>query len=459
MQIVAYGAQDIYLTGDPMITHFKTVYRRHTNFAMEYVEQQFNCDVDFGSSVSVLISRTGDLLSNVYLETTLPQLNGLTNVHWTQNVGHHLLKQVDVEIGNQLIDRHYGDWLDIWAQLSTQASLKLGYYEMIGQGRPDAFNRQSGLQKANNLILKGSTIFVPLQFWFCRNIALALPLISLQFHEVKINFTFSNLTDLLRSPAEYNFNIRLYKLSNTKLWVNYVYLDLEERRKFAHSSHEYLIDQVQCTSAIKIANESRKSTSTTRINLNFNHPVKELIWTVQPVSYTLKYNRQNSNYTSVSSQSAVTFSALNNVKFSDDIKKFNSSCISPPGALNPVVNALLTLNGHDRFQTLSGDYFSKIQPLNHHTCVPESPGINVYSFSINPESHEPSGTCNFSRIDNAYLTLTIATLQSNLFDKEYPEVVKNSILYAGSECIVKVYAVNYNILRIMNGLGGLAYSN
>lgn len=466
LQIVAYGAQDIYLTGDPMITHFKTVYRRHTNFAIECIEQQFNNEVNFGSSSSIVISRNGDLMYNAFIETTLPDLNVLKDDDvsvWVDNVGHHLLKQIDVEIGGQLIDRHYSDWLDIWAQLTIQASLKVGYYEMIGQGRPDAFNRPTNLQKDVNTFVKGTTIFIPLQFWFCRNIALSLPLIALQFHEVKINFIFSNLTDVLKTNSKINFT--MFKLTNTKLWVNYIFLDLEERKKFSQSSHEYLIEQLQCNSTQIIANESRSDKMTKRINLNFNHPVKELIWTVQPVSY-LK-SLQPSNYTAVSCQSLIgqkgigidLNDSLSSIKFSDQIKRFQQSATCPPGALNPVINSILTLNGHDRFPLLSGEYFNLMQPLNHHTCIPESPGINVYSFALTPESHEPSGSCNFSRIDNAYLTLTVATLQNVNNIKEYAGIVDNIEIFASSTCIVKVYAVNYNILRIMNGLGGLAYTN
>ena len=426
MQLVAYGAQDVYLTGDPMITHFKTVYRRHTNFAMECIEQSFNGNPAFGSTVSSIISRNGDLISGAFIETTVPDLRlSGANKYWTENVGHHLIKKVEIEIGGQIVDIHYGEWLDIWAQLTVCASKSKGYYAMIGQ---DSINIRFG-EIQPEYDSQSKTLLIPLQFWFCRNIGMALPLVALQYHEVKINVTFADAVDLVGAAV-------LGNITDTKLWVDYIYLDVEERRKFIQSVHEYLIEQLQFNGGqTVIANASRSSTVTKRINIDFNHPVKEIIWVVQPITY----KGQPSNYTAVSTQ-------------------IPQISINPNGGVNPVVSAKLTLNGHDRFDTMPGSYFNNMQPFNHHTCIPKSPGINVYSFALNPEDHQPSGTCNFSRIDNSYLNLRIATLQSTEYIDEYPDADDGPI-YASNICNVKVYAVNYNILRIMSGLGGLAYTN
>ena len=480
MQLVAYGAQDIYLTGDPMITHFKTVYRRHTNFAMECVEHTFNGVVNFGTTVSTIISRNGDLIHGAYIQTTLPDLaidTDSTVGRCTENIGNYLIKQVEIEIGGQLIDRHYGEWMDIWAQLSVPAGKRNGYNQLIGQGRPDAIGRPTGLQKDyNNGMTPGQTLYIPLNFWFCRNIGLALPLIALQYHTVKINVTFAEISDIVRTGAILTTN----RLSNTKLFVDYIYLDVDERKKFSETSHEYLIEQLQFNGGQLItANSSRKDNTTVQIDLNFNHPVKELVWVAQPVNYLTGNNRQPSNFTSVISQMPVgqtgeqvdDYSSLSFIRLLNDVKRLNQNSTTPPGALNPIVNASITMNGYVRINQ-PGDYYNKMHPYKYHTNIPASPGINVYSFAVKPEDIQPSGSCNFSKIDKAFLTLTVATLQKVDNIAEYPDTVEVTVktdgtqvitgttytpVYASSSCNVKLYAVNYNVLRIMSGLGGVAF--
>ena len=417
MQLVAYGAQDIYLTGNPMITYFKVVYRRHTNFAMESIEQTFSGNVAWGSKVTALISRNGDLINGMTLEINLPTLTagagGGNTARWVNDVGHHIVQQTEVEIGGQLIDRHYSDWLEIWAQLTIPASKKLGYRVAIGQDPlgTGGVAVTPGLQfdlTANN-VRTGRKLYVPLQFWFCRNVGLALPLIALQYHEVKVNITFSSAASVYIA----NGAPIVGALSAVSLWVDYIYLDTDERRRFAQVSHEYLIEQLQFTGDESyVANAPSKT-----INLNFNHPVKELVWVLKDGS------TQPSSY------------------IDGDVALTGRDNFCGPSAIgiNPVDKAILQLNGHDRFAVRDGTYFNWVQTLQHHTCIPESPGINVYSFALKPEEHQPSGTCNFSRIDNAKLTLTFAAQ-----------------LNGG---VVKVFATNYNVLRIMSGMGGLAYSN
>jgi hypothetical protein len=483
MQLVAYGAQDVYLTGDPMITHFKTVYRRHTNFSMDTIEQTFNGDVNFGTQVSAIISRHGDLVSGMYIKTTLPDLTATSDTtvsRWTENIGHFLIKSVEIEIGGQIIDRHYGEWLDIWAQLTVPAGKRTGYNNMIGQGKLDALGRPSGLQKdIDTGRTLSQTLYIPLQFWFCRNIGLALPIIALQYHIVKVNVTFADAVDLVRTGTTLGVN----RLTNTSLWVDYIYLDIDERKKFSQTAHEYLIDQLQFNGGYTAqANTSRYNTVAQRIPISFNHPVKELVWVVKPDNYTTGNNRQPANYTSIISQPPVdqeeykidNLNSLSLVTLLNNIKIFNQSSIAPPGSLNPVITAKLTLNGHDRTVAMPGDYFNKIMPMKYHTNIPESPGINVYSFALKPEDVQPSGSCNFSKIDNAYLSLNIANLQTVDYVSEYPgclEITENTDgtqtivgttsapVYASRSCTVNVYAVNFNVLRIMSGLGGVAFIN
>ena len=376
MQLVAYGAQDIYLTGNPQITFFKVVYRRHTNFAVESIEQTYNGSASAGSKISVTVSRNGDLLSSVWLATTATgAIDSVRGQHFSN------IDNVEVEIGGQVIDKQYGHWMQIWTDLTNPSDKTSLLDTCVG-------DTDGG---------KGS--YVPLQFWFCRNPGLALPLIALQYHEVKLNVTFAAVT---------------VGLGNVSVWCDYIFLDTDERRRFAQVSHEYLIEQVQYSNALSVSGTS------TQHELRFNHPVKELVWTVHDHSADVDHDANGAT-----------------VKVADDT---DISCDT----------ALLQLNGHDRFKRREGKYFTKVQRYQYHEGASDTErravsGVaradnsvpHVYSFALKPEEHQPSGTCNFSRIDNAVLNLEHASATGKLH----------------------VYAVNYNVLRIMSGMGGLAYSN
>jgi len=389
MQLVAYGAQDIYLTGNPQITFWKVVYRRCTNFAIESVEQTFMGNATAGSRATATISRNGDLVSNCVLE-----------VNVTQNAAgplstagmHALVESVEVEIGGQKIDKHYSAWLQIWNELSNAH---------FGPQNDDSAPVVSGYGKVIGSALDSNaaeTHYIPLVFWFNRNPGLALPLIALQYHEVKFNFQFAPVAAL----QVHNTNTAT--VNSIKMFVDYIYLDTEERRRFAQQSHEYLIDQLQYTGAVS---RTAGTGGMQSLRLDFNHPCKELLWV----------ERQTT-------RAATT--------------GFPTDFVEVGGTQGS--SALLQLNGHDRFAKRPMSYFTRVQPMQHHTNVPAGDRIGVYSFGLRPEDHQPSGTCNFSRIDNATLQLTLAHAngQANEF---------------------QVYATNYNVLRIMSGMGGLAYSN
>ena len=393
LQLVAYGAQDVYLTGDPQITFFKVVYRRHTNFALESIEQTFSGSADFGKRVTCQISRNGDLIHRVYLQVVLPAAG--SGIKWDSYVGLALMNYVELEIGGQSIDKHYPDWMYIWNELTLPSDKKLGYQRMVG-GNPALYDT------ANT----GATLYVPLEFWFCRNPGLALPLIALQYHEVKINIQFETLANLVSGGTS------TATLGSASLWVDYVFLDTDERRRFAQLSHEYLIEQLQFTGSESI------TASANRIKLNFNHPVKELVWVLQ--------------------RSTPASNAWNNYVNADGVSTAVST-VNPNLAWNgsnTMTAAKLQLNGHDRFTARDGDYFNLVQPYQHHDNIPNNTGINVYSFALKPQEHQPSGTLNMSRIDTAVLSFTST--------------------YGG---VIKTFAVNYNVLRVMSGMGGLAYSN
>ena len=416
MQLVAYGAQDIYLTGNPQITFFKVVYRRHTNFAIEAIEQTFNGTADFGRKVTVTVSRNGDLITKVYLVVDVPKVAPGSGecIQWTRNLGNIMIKEVEVEIGGQRIDRQFGEWLVIWAELTVPAGQQDGYAEMTGNTMSMWGAKLGTMMEC----LPAKRLYVPLQFWFNRNYGLALPLIALQYHEVKINLELRPLSELLIQTDDENDRMPLsntFNLESASLWIDYIYLDTDERRRFAQVSHEYLIEQLQFTGEETIVGPNNK------IRLNFNHPVKEMIWVARLEDAESELQWSN---------------------FTDGVTRGGLEYMGG----NPLVDAKLQLNGHDRFRTRQARYFNLVQPYQHHTNIPAT-GIFVYSFGIKPEEHQPSGTANLSRIDNATFLMTFA---SNLF-------AGND--FVGKTVKLLVYAVNYNVLRIMSGMGGLAYSN
>ena len=458
MQLVAYGAQDIYLTGNPQITFFKVVYRRHTNFAMESIEQTFNGTANFGKRVTCTISRNGDLIHRIYLQATLPKVQLLSTdgsgaqFRWLNYVGHNLISYVELEIGGQRIDRHYGDWLQIWNELTQEAGKQAGYAEMVGNV-PELVNvLVQGGETCDDACAGGEpntlaevancapeyTLYVPLQFWFCRNPGLALPLIALQYHEVKINLEMNEIKYLCwdyvtGSAAAHAIRDRVSStgLVSASLYVDYIYLDTDERRRFAQVSHEYLIEQLQFTGDESVTSSNNK------IKLNFNHPTKELVWVVQRDSYV-----------ACDDVTVNPWKGMQPFNYSDWWDRsvldsgYSLTRVDGLAGYNPVAVAKIQLNGHDRFSEREGKYFNLVQPYQHHTNVP-AVGINVYSFALKPEDHQPSGSCNFSRIDNATLHLTLT----------------NNTVSSVYSAKVRVYAVNYNVLRVMSGMGGLAYSN
>jgi len=540
MQLVAYGAQDVYLTGNPQITFFKVVYRRHTNFAIENIEQVFNGSPGFGRKVTCQISRNGDLITKMYLQVQLPSVTHTSEWAWVSRVGHALIYSVELEIGGTRIDKQYGDWLNIWYELARNWAHDRGYDVMIGN--TDALTT---LNKSHS----AAYLYIPLKFFNNRNDGLAIPLIALQYHEVKINFEFTPLADLVNHLS--GSSIPSMDMQSASLFVDYVYLDTEERKRFAQAQHEYLIEQVQFTGTESINSISQK------FRLNFNHPCKALYWITQLGRYQsansfLAYKPKDLDNTILTatkrfvlaiatyaegllslSSNALTLAEgvpitlatlftgrikpiaidttpdIDNITILGDLltieevsQPISSSFfvytdsthtvatritldlatlqaatttasvtagVATDGATtsnivvtqkdnygyyinkagNPVSKVLLQLNGHDRFTERDGNYFNYVQPYQHHSNTPTD-GLNMYSFSLNPEEHQPSGTCNMSRIDNATLNLTFGGA---------PDSTDFKTDYIASNSNISIYATNYNVLRIMSGMGGLAYSN
>ena len=351
----------------------------------------------------------------MYVQVTIPSVPAGTTddseFRWLNWLGHILIDYVKIDIGGQTIDTHYGHWLHVWNELTQTAGHQAGYANMVGNV-PKLTQYFSG--DTNNLSTSSVELYIPLQFWFNRNPGLALPLIALQYHEVKINIKFRQATDCYHCTDAALAAPQL----NASLWVDYIYLDTEERRRFAQVSHEYLVEQLQFNSNVTVESQATNK----KIDLTFNHPIKSLHWIIQdenqhlgtginsnPLTYQLPYSRVPKY--SLKAAARETFSTMK-----------------------------LQLNGHDRFSVRDADYFRKVQSHQHYDTSPRKYIYN-YSFALRPSEHQPSGTCNFSRIDNARMNIN--------FNANH--VTANKTL--------KIYAINYNVLRIMSGMGGLAYSN
>jgi hypothetical protein len=438
LQLVAYGAQDVYLTGNPQITFFKVVYRRHTNFAMEAIQQTFNGNIGYGNTITCQISRNGDLINRMYLQVDVPKKTSTAATDsYVNYLGLRLIKSVVVEIGGQQIDKHYSDWLYIWNELSLPMGKRYAYDTMVGADKDITTN-------------KNTTLYIPFEFWFCRNVGLALPLIALQYHEVKVKIEFETkvnclIASSLSATAAAASALNFPEINSASLWIDYIFLDTDERRRFAQLSHEYLIEQLQFTGTESLVNKSN------RIKLNFNHPCKELIWVAKSSGTHKKARWYDYNL-------ATSAIVDNTAPFSIDSgnQSYSSNYIyqvTPTAANynNPFITSILQLNGNDRFAVREGLYFTHVQPYQHHTNVPVNNPINVYSFALKPEDHQPSGTLNMSRIDTATLMVEVQDLSAT--GVGMPLATEYS--YTG----INIYAVNYNVLRILSGMGGLAYSN
>lgn len=474
LDLVAIGAQDMYISGNPQVTLFKATYRRHTNFAVEPIEASFNGAADFGKRVQCTVPRNGDLINRGYIQMTVPAVtvSAGQEFRWVNWLGHAIVKNVEVEVGGQRLDKHYGDWLHIYNEYNQEAGKKAGYANMVGN-----VPRLTQLYKvsvgSNDIVIPSTTLYIPLMFWFNKNIGLSLPLIALQYHEVKINVEFRAKSECCYNPN----NISVPSLDNASIWFDYVFLDTDERRRTAQISHEYLIDQLGFT-----GDESITSTAN-KIKLSMNHPTKAIYWVVQrdsvlasdsttmgPQWFNYSDDIDATMYTGTPSDPLGGGLAGNNSPFNQEaLPLFSvgigaSSATTASGAaltsdgftwantqhpdlalplfdvgVNPVVSGKLQLNGHDRFAEREGRYFNLVQPYQHHNNIPAT-GLNMFSFAYRPFDHQPTGSCNMSRIDSIVFQLRVTSKAAN-----------------GSKA--RFYSVSINVFRLTSGMGGAAYSS
>ena len=407
VQLVAVGAQDAYLTSNAEITFFKMIYRRYTNFAIEPVRQTINGSVGFGKKCTCPISRNGDLITSIFLEIVLQKSGD------TYYPAEAFIQDIELEIGGQRIDKHYADWYRMYDNLFRKDADRTNYRRMtdfVDNEAPGAIKR----------------FYVPLIFFFNKSPGLAIPLIALSYHEIKLNITFASTVTGINTSFSPLVDV----------WVDYVFLDQDERRRYAQVQHEYLIEQVQFTGEESVSIDAN-SQKTWQSRLNFNHPVKYLAWNIRDGNYHGRYVGTN------------TADIANTGSYAE--------------ALAPLYSAKLTLNGNDRFTERMGSYFNVVQPWQANATRAPS-GSYLYSFALRPDEHQPSGTCNFSRIDSAQLSLVFKQAANtygsggNFYQAANVGAENYTVGAATALTGLRVYAINYNIFKVLSGMGGLAYA-
>ena len=459
LQLVAHGAQDAYLTGNPQITFWKGMFKRHTNFAMEPFRINLTGMPSWGQKQSATLGRHADLLYSTYLQVVLPSGSNYNNEQG--RLGYNLIHYVELEIGGQVIDRLYSEYLYLWDTLSSDYNTSYKLQQMVGGGLTSGSVSMpvgSSCVAATGRPSASVPLFVPLPFSYTRNPGAALPLIALQYHEVKLNIVWNKV-----QFVSADFDLSVPNPTSAAIYVDYIYLDVDERRRMAQESHEYLIEQVQFNEDKGLGSANQ------RIDLTFNHPVKELIWVVQPDRFTnCKIADKTAVVSSVLSQGVPRPQAKRLTPFTYTYANQSAAINSSSAAIftQPVFEQHIQINGQDRLDRRGGDYYSKVQPYQHHSGTMAPLGFDItstqqvlttlkptrqqaiytYSFALKPEENQPSGTCNFSRIDTATIVMNMSG------DYIVDESSDNS-------WNVRVYAINYNILRIMSGMAGLAYSN
>lgn len=532
LQLSAYGTQNEYLNGNPQMTFFKIVYKRFTNFSMESIRHNLEGpnELDLNNKIKLQckVPRNADLLSKVYFTFNLPDIysgynpvSGLSyKFQWIKNIGTNIIEHTDLIIGGQLIDRQYSEWLNVWSELNVPDSQKNGYNQLIGN-TPDMYDPENypgnnGIYPTSTLddtltedpeysgidylmlnnpyekcaSIEGRRIYVPLRFWFCQNSGLALPLISLQYHEIYINLELKPISGLYtiidtdEESVNYGLRVKPNSLNqneainnfllpgsiddtysrvsststnftgwglNPSLELNYIFLDAGERKKFAKISHEYLITQIS-------RNQFMGVVGSKSLDLILHHPVQSLIWTTK--RNDLESHNVYNNYTNwfdedINPKTVAWINEIYNINnqagLDDSIvkSKLPNKETAKYYHRNILKNAKLLFDGKDRFSVKDNIYFNYLEPYNTALSTPKE-GIYSYSFAVDNYKFQPSGSCNMSRIKK--VTLEVETNQT---EKKFSinENLQYQYLYD-----INVYAVNYNVLRIMAGMGGLSFS-
>lgn len=493
IQLVAYGVEDLYLSGDPQITFFKIVYRRHTNFAIESVKQSFSSKADFGEKVTCTLGRTGDLIGNIMLYVKLPPINIFYDefgcpdpnkkVAWARSIGYALIKETTFEIGGKLIDKQYGEWLYIWEELTTRQNV--GSAKLVGD-LPSLYDFSNGKSSYD--------LFIPLKYFFNRFNGMALPLIALYSTDVKITFTFRRDSECYIIGPTYSIEMDddvvpfkygdyISQVQGDRIIYGYfISFDYLTKRLFyiKITSHTALssgfdsihpiINPINNYSAFPLAGCVERYEITPDLNLHFVESWLYVDYVFLENSERQKFSRSSHEYLidqiqynqliGVQSQNVgqnlnlshpckshqwvVQLDCMTGPRSMNDLFNFTNSVVRyPDGRLygkNIVTKATLLLNGNKRFNGRSGSYFNSEEPYSRYYRAPAE-GINVYSFCFCPEEHQPSGSINMSKYD--YITM---------------QMILSKVINRHNTCSIRSYTLSHNILRIFYGLGGVAFT-
>ena len=455
------GSEDVFITGSPQITFFKAVYRRHTNFAIEIkdgsTESNSTTRADQDCDLSYKISKNGHLLYRMWLDVYLfaPTYTPATEhtvgeyINWTNNTAHAYLKECKIGITGQDIDTHTGHWLDIYNEMND-----INGSDHLGLNKHQAKNTYL---KSNTSRLKDLQLSIPLQFWFCRNPGLALPIAALQKSAITLKLKLRNPQELVNlSGTPPTTLAKITKPPVLKLFYEIIHLADDEARRFIQNKHEYLIETLQ----------SYDTTLTDTVLIsNFSHPIKELIWVMID-------NRKNNgtlmsrpNIDSTLNTAGTSEGVVSNIVGTpqgndyfnymcgtlENYNNTNNIILESAGGGGNIYGTgrkycewfntcVLKLDSTERFSTQKAVYFRTTQPSHYKGFIPKK-HIYSYSFALNPTEYTPSGSVNFTQIDNKVLHFT-NVINNTAFDVK-----------------IHIFGINYNIFRIMSGMGSLIYSN
>ena len=505
IQLAALGSQDFYLTANPQISFFKTVYRRYTNFSMDFfkINPEGNLGLNDQEVVTYKfkIERNADLINDIYFNFTLPDIYSSDNIDfkWIKNIGFNIIEKASIYIGGSVIDEHYGEWFQIWHELTCPMDKREVLDKMIGN-IPEMYDPAnapgnngiypnasiiSGREKINiGPSILSRRIRVPLIFWFNRNPSLSLPLIALQYDPVQIDIICKKITDLytiidtVETSPSYGMRIKPNtadsryssrvgiqnfvsdttmfdgEVGNKKLVnfsidpfldINYIYLETKEMKRFAQSEHKYLIEQVRQSTFKGIV-------GTSTLELQIHHPTSLMV--IIPKRSDAEDRNDWNNYTNwidekippyaIGFQNEFYNSFVDDEQGNEEVTHANFDFRKN---INCLKNMNLKLNGVDRFATQEPDYFNYLQSYSFSKTSPRE-GIYPYSFSIDPFKYQPSGSCNMSRFNK--IELTVETQQAPIPSGSSEYIYKYD---------VNVYTIHYNILRIVAGMGNVEFSN
>ena len=396
------------------VSFFRNSYKNYSNYAKDTREVNFKNNVNFGQKSSFRIDedgKFGDLITNIVIAIDLPELSSYTNINgkkfgYCNGVGNALIKTIELKIGNTLIDSHTGEWLDIYGDLTVKPGCKDNYYSMIQKYNDNDYNPTN---------FTGGRVYIPLQFWFCRNIttrnsSLVFPLASLYNSVIELTVDFKSLSNILATEDNVLTGAPTLNIQDSQLLVDYIILEEEERSRYMTIPKQLnIINQVQ-TYEYSVGESITEQTFSLK---SMKYPITELLFILRRNDSSTTYN-DYFNYSKTNKTDIVNKS-------------------------NPIKNVRLMFDGKDRIKTTPATVFTQLEPTKVHTNTPVNKYIHVYSFALEPEKIEqPNGVCNFSELQEPQLHLS------------FNSGIASSTLF--------IYAVNYNVLMSISGSGYLLHS-